>query len=69
MTDNNSKMPIIMIGHSFKYETEATLKLFFNTARFTFSADKADAVGGDYVYTEISGDGNVTVSVCLGGDT
>ena len=68
MTDNNSKMPIIMIGHSFKYETEATLKLFFNTARFTFSADKADAVEGDYVYTEISGDGNVTVSVCLGGD-
>ena len=37
MINNDFKMPIIMIGHSFKYETEATLKLFFNTARFSFS--------------------------------
>ena len=68
MTDNNYKMPIVMIGHSFKYETEATLKLFFSTARFSFSSDKADAAGDNYVYTEVTEDNRVTVRVCLGGD-
>jgi len=68
MTDNNnSKMPIIMIGHSFKYETEATLKLFFNTARFSFTSDIAEASGCDYVYTEVAEDSSVTVRVCLNG--
>ena len=69
MTDNNnSKMPIIMIGHSFKYETEATLKLFFNTARFSFTSDIAEASGSDYVYTEVTEDNSVTVRVCLDGE-
>ncbi len=65
--NNNSKMPIIMIGHSFKYETEATLKLFFNTARFSFSSDIAEASGSSYVLTEAAEDGTVTVCVCLDG--
>ena len=68
MTDNNnSKMPIIMIGHSFKYETEATLKLFFNTARFSFTSDIKEASGSSYVYTEVTEDNSVTVRVCLDG--
>lgn len=65
--NNNSKMPIIMIGHSFKYETEATLKLFFNTARFSFTSDIAEASGSSYVLTEAAEDGTVTVCVCLDG--
>ena len=44
MTNNNFKMPIILIGNSFKYEIEATLKLFFNTARFSFSDSRENAV-------------------------
>ena len=65
--NNNSKMPIIMIGHSFKYETEATLKLFFNTARFSFTSDIAEASGSSYVLTEAAEDGTVTVCVCFDG--
>lgn len=56
MTTDNSKMPIILIGNSFKYEIEATLKLFFNTARYSFSNDRNDAVGDDYVIAEVNGD-------------
>jgi oxygen-independent coproporphyrinogen-3 oxidase len=65
--NNNSKMPIIMIGHSFKYETEATLKLFFNTARFSFTSDIAEASDCDYVLTEVAEANSVTVRVCLNG--
>ncbi len=49
MINNNSKMPVILIGNSFKYEVEATCKLFFNTARFSFSDDIADAAGDRFI--------------------
>ena len=67
MTTDNSKMPIILIGNSFKYEIEATLKLFFNTARYSFSNDRSDAVGDSYVIAEISGD-TLSAEVKLGGE-
>ncbi len=56
MTTDNSKMPIILIGNSFKYEIEATLKLFFNTARYSFGSDRSESAGDAYVIAEVSGD-------------
>ena len=56
MTTDNSKMPIVLIGNSFKYEIEATLKLFFNTARYSFGSDRSEASGDAYVVAEVSGD-------------
>lgn len=67
MTTDNSKMPIILIGNSFKYEIEATLKLFFNTARYSFSNDRNDAVGDDYVIAEVNGD-TLSAEVKLGSE-
>ena len=67
MTTDNSKMPIILIGNSFKYEIEATLKLFFNTARYSFSNDRNDAVGNDYVIAEVNGD-TISAEVKLGSE-
>ena len=34
--NNDYKMPVLLIGNSFKYEVESTLKLFFHTSRFSF---------------------------------
>ncbi|MBR4626290.1 MAG: coproporphyrinogen dehydrogenase HemZ [Ruminococcus sp.] len=49
MNDNITKMPVVLIGNSFKYEVESTLKLFFYAERFAFSEDIADACGERYV--------------------
>ena len=49
MINNDFKMPIIMIGNSFKYEIEATLKLFFSTARFSFSDSESVGAGDSFV--------------------
>lgn len=68
MIENNNKMPIVLIGNSFKYEIEATLKLFFNTARFAFSSERSDAVGGSYVIAEVS-DKSFVTEVKINGDT
>ena len=65
---NEIKMPIVLIGNSFKYEVEATMKLFFHAQRYAFSDDIADARGdrfavagvrdGSVVYADINlGDG------------
>ncbi|MBR1824849.1 MAG: coproporphyrinogen dehydrogenase HemZ [Ruminococcus sp.] len=67
MINNDFKMPIIMIGNSFKYETEATLKLFFNTARYSFSDNESDAVGDNYIITRVDGDKTVSVKICMNG--
>ena len=66
--NNDSKMPIVQIGNSFKYEIEATLKLFFNTARFTFCTDRSEIVGDRYVVAEVSDNSEFTVEVCLGSE-
>ncbi len=60
--NNNIKMPVILIGNSFKYEIEATLKMFFPASRFSFSDDINDAeaesciiagVKGSEIYTDV----------------
>ncbi|MGB4091434.1 MAG: coproporphyrinogen dehydrogenase HemZ [Ruminococcus flavefaciens] len=63
MINNDFKMPIIMIGHSFKYEIEATLKLFFHTARYSFSDDLSAAVGNSFVVAQVDKDEDIRVSV------
>lgn len=55
MTDNTPKMPVILIGNNFKYEIEATLKLFFNTARFSFGSSRGEAAGDEYIIAETDG--------------
>ena len=47
--NNDYKMPIVLIGNSFKYEIEAVCKLFFHTQRFDFSNNIADAKGDDFI--------------------
>lgn len=67
MAVNDTKMPIILVGNSFKYEIEATLKLFFNTARYSFSSAREDAVGDDYIIAEVNGC-RLSAEVRLNGD-
>ncbi|MDE6781401.1 MAG: coproporphyrinogen dehydrogenase HemZ, partial [Ruminococcus sp.] len=47
--NNFSEMPVILIGNSFKYETESTLKMFFPTEKFRFSDDIKNAAGESFV--------------------
>ena len=47
--NNLFKMPVILIGNSFKYEVESTLKMFFPTRKFQFSDDIQNASGNDFV--------------------
>lgn len=69
MTTDNTKMPIILIGNSFKYEIEATMKLFFSTAHYSFGSSREDITGDEYVIAEVSEDGKaVTAEVKLKGD-
>ena len=60
--NNDIKMPVILIGNSFKYEIESTLKMFFPSLRFSFSDDIKNAeadtcitagVNGSEIYTDI----------------
>ena len=52
---NDHKMPVILIGNSFKYEIESTLKIFFHTDRFSFSDNISDAVGDSFVVAGCDG--------------
>lgn len=63
-----SKMPVILIGNSFKYEIESTLKMFFPTEKFDFSDDVNNATGENFViagteqgriYTDIKVNGQI----------
>ncbi|MBQ3885924.1 MAG: coproporphyrinogen dehydrogenase HemZ, partial [Ruminococcus sp.] len=66
MINNDFKMPVVLIGNSFKYEIEAILKLFFNTARFSFSNTPEDACGDSFVSAELSQqDNTVNLSVTV----
>ncbi|HOO08027.1 MAG TPA: coproporphyrinogen dehydrogenase HemZ [Ruminococcus sp.] len=51
--ENDNKMPVVLIGNSFKYEVEATCKLFFHTQRFRFSQDPEDASGEEFILAEM----------------
>ena len=69
MIDNN-KMPIVLIGNSFKYEIEAVCKLFFHTARFSFSDNINDAQGDNYILASVIYDNGLFVlsQIRLNGD-
>lgn len=67
MINNLFKMPVILIGNSFKYEIEATLKLFFHAERFSFSDDPADACGGSYIIAEVKNNCEIAAEVMLNG--
>ncbi|MBQ8959831.1 MAG: coproporphyrinogen dehydrogenase HemZ [Ruminococcus sp.] len=56
--ENDNKMPVVLIGNSFKYEVEATCKLFFHTRRYRFSEDPADASGEQFILAKISDEGD-----------
>lgn len=64
---NNFKMPVILIGNSFKYEIEATLKLFFHEKRFSFSNDLNDAVGDNYVIASVKNQREISAEIMLDG--
>ena len=70
--NDDYKMPIVLIGNSFKYEIESICKLFFHTARFNFTEDISEAQGDSYIITEKSVAGNemkLQAEVRLNGDT
>lgn len=66
--NNNFKMPVILIGNSFKYEIEATLKLFFHENRFAFSDDINEAVGDNYVIASVKNDSVILAQIMLDGE-
>ena len=71
MINNDSKMPVVLIGNSFKYEIEATLKLFFNTARFRFCGDRGEIDTSQYIVAEVRESADIcsfATEVCLGGE-
>lgn len=54
MNLNNEKMPIILIGNTFKYEIEATVKLFIGASRFNFYYEIPENFSADeYIIAEI----------------
>ena len=59
-------MPVVLIGNSFKYEVEATLKLFFHADRFAFSDDISAATGENYVIAG-AGEKSVYAKIMLSG--
>lgn len=69
----NTKIPIILIGNSFKYEIEATVKLFIPATRFSFSDDISNANRESFIIAAVSNENDNTVirteiKIC-GGDT
>lgn len=72
MNKLDNKMPIILIGNSFKYETEAIIKLFFPTERFKYSDNICDAVGENFIIAEVIEENNNTnlrITIKLNGST
>ena len=62
----NFKVPVVMIGNSFKYELEATAKLFISGAGFTFSDDIDSACGACYIIASVQDNENgCIISVCV----
>lgn len=71
MNKDNYKMPIILIGNTFKYEIEATVKLFFHALRFDFISDTVAASGDSYIIArteETNGKTLISADIRLNGD-
>ena len=58
-------MTFFLIGHDFKYETEATVKLFFPAMRFAFCTEDAPCAG-DFIRTVFTED-RILVETSLSG--
>lgn len=70
--NNSNKMPIVLIGNSFKYEIESVCKLFFHTERFIFSDKVEDAKGESFIIAVVSRGDEITLSADVrlnGGET
>lgn len=65
--NNNIKMPVILIGNSFKYEIEATLKMFFPASRFSFSDDINNAETESYIIAGVNGS-EIYVDIKINGE-
>lgn len=61
--NNNNKMPIVLIGNSFKYEIESICKLFFHTERFIFSDKAEDAKGESFIIAGVNRGEDTVLSV------
>jgi len=67
MNDKN-KMPVVLIGNSFKYEIEATLKMFFHADRFAFYDSLSEApTDGDFIAAGVDTD-RIYAKVMLSGE-
>lgn len=66
--NNLTKMPVILICNSFKYETESTLKMFFPTRKFQFSDDINNATGDDFVVAGVENE-KIYTDIKLNGET
>lgn len=64
--NNVSKMPVILIGNSFKYEIESTLKIFFPTEKFQFSDSIDNAIGDNFVVAG-AGQGRIFTDIKING--
>lgn len=64
--NNVSKMPVILIGNSFKYEIESTLKIFFPTEKFQFSDSIDNAIGDNFVIAG-AGQGRIFTDIKING--
>lgn len=70
--NNDYKMPIVLIGNSFKYEIESICKLFFHTARFNFTENIEEAQGDSYIIAMADnscGSMKLSASIRLNGDS
>ncbi len=54
MINKDYKMPIVLVGNTFKYEIEATVKLFIPASKFSFSYEISDACGECYIIAGLS---------------
>lgn len=68
MNDNSFKMPVVLIGNSFKYEIESTLKLFFRTDRFAFSDNADNACGTDFVIAGVEKGVRIYTDIMIRGE-
>ncbi len=67
--NSNFKMPVILIGNSFKYEIEATLKLFFHENRFAFSDNIVDITDNEnHVIASVTNDSEISAKIMLDGE-
>ncbi|MDE6035905.1 MAG: coproporphyrinogen dehydrogenase HemZ [Ruminococcus sp.] len=66
MDNNINKMPVVLIGNSFKYETESILKMFYPVKKFQFSENPENAKGNNYVVAGVENN-RIFTQICIDG--